>query len=161
MEINLEPALRKWAEQTLENIGIYEGKVSNYKELRQKAIEHLRATYSTEVLASYFDPKNMKSLPNPDGFARVTGPCGDTMEIYLKVEDGRIIEATFQTDGCLPSIASGNMTAELVKGRSLNEARKISQKTVLKALKGLPESNAHCALLSANTLKQAIENISL
>lgn len=159
MESNLEPALKHWAEQALEGIGVYKDRVSNFEELQRTAIERLRATYSAEVLACYFEPKNMRTLPHPDGFARVTGPCGDTMQFYLKVEGDKIVEASFQTDGCLPSIASGGMTAELARGRSLSEAHKINQKTVLKALGGLPESSTHCALLAANTLKQAVESI--
>ena len=160
MGLELEHSLRRWAEQALEGMGIDKNKIPNFEELQNKAMDGLRATYSEEVLAFSLEPKNLRSIPNPDGFARVTGSCGDTMEMYLKVEDGRILEASFQTDGCLPSIASGSMTTELAKGKSLNEASQISQETILNALGGLPEDSAHCALLAADTLKQAIEDFS-
>ena len=97
-------------------------------------------------------------MQHADGFARVTGPCGDTMEIWLKVMDGIIIQATFYTDGCGTSIASGSMVTEMAKGTSIIEAQKISQQNVLDVLGGLPDESEHCALLAANTLKAAIRD---
>ena len=80
------------------------------------------------------------------------------MEICLKVTDGRVMNDSFWTDGCGPSIASGSMVTELAKGKSVSEAQKITQQDVLDALGGLPEDNLHCALLAANTLKEAIKD---
>jgi len=160
MEAELERSLRRWAEQALESMGVDKNKVPNFDELRTKAIKGLRATYSAKVLAFSLEPRNLNSIPTPDGFARVTGSCGDTMEMYLKVEHERIVEASFQTDGCIPAIASGSMTTELAKGKRLSEASEISRETILNALGGLPEDSAHCALLAADTLKQAIKDFS-
>jgi len=80
------------------------------------------------------------------------------MEIYLKVRDGSVMNASFWTDGCGPSIASGSMVTEMAKRMKVSEALRISQHDVLAALGGLPEESEHCALLAANTLKEAIKD---
>lgn len=100
-------------------------------------------------------PRNIGPMENPDGHARITGPCGDTMEIWLKVKEGRIEKATFLTDGCGPSHACGSMATCLTKGKTVAESAAVSQADILEALKGLPEEVQHCALLAANTLKAA------
>ena len=104
------------------------------------------------------NPRNLGDIKNADGFARVTGPCGDTMEIWLKADDDTVKKATFITDGCGPSIASGSMVTEMARGKSIGEAYKIIKKDVLEAMGGLPEESEHCALLAANTLKAAIRD---
>lgn len=160
MGSDIEASLKKWAEQALEGIGIDKNRFHNFAELQRKAIKGLQATYSPVVIDFALEPRNMKILTDHDAYAKVTGSCRDTIEIYLKVKEGRIVDASFQTDGCLTSIASGGMATELAKGKSLSEAGKISQETILKALGGLPEASTHCALLASDTLKQAIENFS-
>jgi len=120
--------------------------------------EEMRKVYSETVIDYSMNPHNLGSLENADGFARITGPCGDTMEIWLAVRNGTVNNATFMTDGCGTSIASGGMVTEMVKGKSIGEARKISQQDVLNALGGLPEESEHCALLAANTLKATIRD---
>jgi nitrogen fixation NifU-like protein len=80
------------------------------------------------------------------------------MEIYLKVKDSKVANASFWTDGCGCSIASGSILTELAKGKRLSEAQKITQQDVLKALDELPEDDLHCALLAANTLQEAIKD---
>ena len=107
---------------------------------------------------SFLKPRNLGELPTPDGFATVTGPCGDTMEIYLRVRDNKIMNVSFRTDGCGPSIASGSMITEMVRQITIGEAQRIGQQDVLTALGGLPEESEHCALLAANTLKKAIKD---
>ncbi|MFP3975444.1 MAG: iron-sulfur cluster assembly scaffold protein [Dehalococcoidia bacterium] len=159
MSFDLERALQEWAEENLESIGVSRDKAPNFDELRQKVVNGLRQTYSNEALKIYFNrSENMRTLQNPDGFARVTGPCGDTMEVYLKLRDGNVAEASFQTDGCIPSMMAGGMATRLASGKSLEEARTIEQETVLEALGGLPEDHVHCALLASDTLKEAIKN---
>jgi len=130
----------------------------SFKELEQSVMEDMKRVYSEEMIDHFLNPRNLGEMPASDGFGRVTGPCGDTMEIYLKVRDGRVINASFWTDGCGPSIASGSMVTELTKGKSVLEAQKITQQDVLDALGGLPEDSLHCALLAANTLKEAIKD---
>lgn len=115
-------------------------------------------SYSETVVDYALNPRNVGPLQDPSGYARITGPCGDTMEIWLRVQAGRISQASFWTDGCGPTIACGGMVAELSKGKTPTEALAISQAVILEALGGLPEENAHCALLASNTLKAAVEN---
>jgi nitrogen fixation NifU-like protein len=103
-------------------------------------------------------PRNVGSIPNADGVATVTGPCGDSMEIWVRVIENVIKEATFWTDGCGTTIAAGSMVTELAKGKTIREAMTITQKDVLDALGGLPEESQHCALLAANSLKEAIKD---
>ena len=130
----------------------------SFRELEQSIMEDMRKLYSEKVIDYFLNPRNLGRIQAPDGFGRITGPCGDTMEIYLRVKNGRVANATFWTDGCGPSIASGSMVTELVKGRGVVEARKITQDDILNALGGLPEESLHCALLAANTLKEAIRD---
>jgi len=131
---------------------------NSFKKLEQSVMEDMRAVYSEKTIEHFLNPRNLGKIPAPDGFGRITGSCGDTMEIYLEVRDDRVINASFWTDGCGPSIASGSMVTELAKGKSVSEARKVTQQDVLDALGGLPEDSLHCALLAANTLKEAIRD---
>jgi ATP-binding protein involved in chromosome partitioning len=100
-------------------------------------------------------PRNLGRLPHWDGRARITGPCGDTMEFRVQVRNGRVYRCAFTTDGCGPSLASGSMATTLAMGRAVEEASAIQQKDVLTALGGLPADSQHCALLAANTLQAA------
>lgn len=111
--------------------------------------------YSQTVIEHATRPRNVGMIPNADGFARITGPCGDTVEIWLRVRDSLIQQATFWTDGCGTTIAAGSMVTELVKEKKVEQALSITQQDILNALDGLPEESVHCALLAANTLKAA------
>ncbi len=103
-------------------------------------------------------PRNYGPLESFNGHARITGPCGDTMEFWLQVVDGRIDRIGFTTTGCGTSRAAGSMATELALGKSLAEAAKVEQADVLAALGGLPKESEHCGLLSSNTLKAAIRD---
>jgi nitrogen fixation NifU-like protein len=131
---------------------------SSWEEFERLIKQEMRKIYSEAAIEHGMNPRNLGDMDDADGFGRVTGPCGDTMEIWLKVRDGTITKATFLTDGCGTSIASGSMVTELAKGKSIAKAHKISQDDVLDALGGLPEESQHCALLAANTLKAAIKD---
>lgn len=109
-----------------------------------------------DVLGSPQTPRNYGPLERWDGHARITGPCGDTMEYWLQIAAGRILQAHFTTTGCGSSRAAGSMTAELAVGKWLSDAARLEQRDVLQALGGLPKESEHCALLAANTLKAAI-----
>jgi len=98
--------------------------------------------YSRTVIDHAMNPRNVGNIEAADGYASVTGPCGDTMEIWLKVKDGTIVKATFITDGC----------------GTVSQALRTSQEDVLSALGGLPEESQHCALLAANTLQAAVRD---
>ena len=131
---------------------------SSWEEFEELIKQEMRKNYSEAAIEHGMNPKNLGELEDADGFARVTGLCGDTMDIWLKVKDDTISDVGFMTDGCGTSIASGSMVTELAKGKSIVEARKIAQRNVLDALGGLPEESEHCALLAANTLKEAIRD---
>ena len=126
--------------------------------LQALVIEDARKIYSEAVIDHAMNPRNLGTMQDADGFARVTGPCNDTMEVWLKVNNNTIIDISFMTDGCGTSIASGSMATLLAKRKSIREVTKISQQDILKALGGLPEESQHCALLAANTLKEAIRD---
>ena len=131
---------------------------SSWEKFEELIKTEMRKIYSEAVVEHSMNPRNVGHLENADGFARVTGPCGDIMSIWLKVNGDTIINASFMTDGCGTTIASGSMVTEMAKGKSVGEAQKISQQDVLDALGGLPDESEHCALLAANTLKAAIRD---
>jgi len=131
---------------------------SSWEQFEEFIREEMRKIYFEITIDHAMNPRNVGNLMDADGFAKVTGTCGDTMEIWLRVNNGTIAEATFMIDGCGTSIASGSMVTEMAKEKSIIEARKISQQDVLNALGGLPEESQHCALLAANTLTAAIRD---
>lgn len=131
---------------------------SDFEDIEQQVMAEMRRMYSEKVIDHAMNPRNVGSMPDAEGFAAVTGPCGDTMEIWLEVKDGRISNATFWTDGCGTTIAAGSMVTELARGQSIAEAQRISQKDILDALGGLPDESLHCALLASNTLREAIRD---
>ncbi len=114
--------------------------------------------YSAVAVDHAQNPRNVGALDSCTGHARITGPCGDTMEFWLQVHAGRVQRVSFLTDGCGSSLACGSMTTELATGKAFDEACGIEQKDVLDALGGFPEETQHCALLAANTLRAACED---
>lgn len=131
---------------------------SSWEQFEELIKAEMRKVYSEAVIDHSMNPRNLGDMEDADGFAKVTGSCGDTMELWLKVKNGTVADASFMTDGCGTSIASGSMVTEMAKGKSISELRKISQQDVLSALGGLPDESEHCALLAANTLKEAIRD---
>ena len=115
-----------------------------------------RALYSEKVIEEYHNPKNLGRMAEPDAVGIVHGWCGDTMEIHLRVNDGRIAEATFTTDGCGPTVASGSKITTMIRGMSPDQAMELTRDDLLTALGGLPEGTVHCAELAVNTLREAI-----
>ena len=118
----------------------------------------MRQVYSGEVVDHTLHPRNLGDMKDADAFGKITGPCGDTMEIWLKVSGGVVIAASFVTDGCAAAISTGSMVTELIKGKTIGEVFRVSQQDILGALGGLPEDNQHCALLAADTLKKAAKD---
>jgi len=119
--------------------------------------------YSKKVLEHVKKPRNIGEIKNPDGMATVGNPvCGDVMRLFLKVEkkDGQeyIKNVKFQTLGCGAAIATSSMITTLVKGKTLEEAEKISNQAVAEALGGLPPVKMHCSVLAAEALQKAIAN---
>ena len=115
--------------------------------------------YSEKIMEHFKNPRNVGEIENPDGVGHVGNPvCGDIMELYIKVKDGIIVDAKFRTFGCGAAIATSSMVTEMVKGKNIEEALKISNKAVAEALDGLPPVKMHCSVLAEEALKSAIEN---
>jgi nitrogen fixation NifU-like protein len=127
-------------------------------DLQQEIDAQERALYSAKVIAEARYPKNVGRMPQADVRGLVHGWCGDTMEIYLRLEEERIVEASFMTDGCGPTLACGSMLTSLVPGKSLEEASTIIPEDLITALDGLPAESQHCAELAVRTLQNAILN---
>ena len=118
----------------------------------------MKKVYTETVIDHAMNPRNAGGIAHADGFGRTTGPCGDTMEIWLRINSGSIVDAAFSTDGCSTTVACGSMATETIKGKDIAQALAINQNDILKALGGLPEDNRHCALLAANTVKAAVQD---
>ena len=117
------------------------------------------SVYSKKVMDHFRNPRNVGEIENPDGVGRVGNPvCGDVMELYIKVEDGKIVDAKFKTFGCGAAIATSSMVTEMVKGKTIEEALKITNKAVAEALGGLPPIKMHCSVLAEEALKSAIDD---
>ncbi|MFH1655152.1 MAG: Fe-S cluster assembly scaffold protein NifU [Candidatus Omnitrophota bacterium] len=116
--------------------------------------------YSDQVMDHFTHPRNVGEIENPDGVGTVGNPvCGDVMKLFIKIKDGRIIEdAKFKTFGCCAAIATSSMITELVKGKTIDEALKISNKVVADTLGGLPPIKLHCSVLAEQALKSAIDD---
>ena len=115
--------------------------------------------YREKVMAHFKNPRNVGEMENPDGVGHVGNPaCGDIMELYLKINDSTITDAKFKTFGCGAAIATSSMVTEMVKGKSIDEALKISNKAVAEALDGLPAIKMHCSVLAEEALKSAIDD---
>jgi nitrogen fixation NifU-like protein len=127
------------------------------EELQQEIIEREKALYSDVVRREASAPKNMGKMDDADLHGVVHGWCGDTMEIYLRVDrDSTIAEATFTTDGCGATLACGSMLTQMVTGMELRKAEWVLPEDLVKALGGLPEENLHCADLAVSTLQNAL-----
>lgn len=115
--------------------------------------------YSKKVLEHFQNPHNQGKIENPDGVGEMGNPvCGDVMRVYIKVKDSRIEEIKFETLGCGAAIATSSMVTDLAKGKTLEEAEKISREDVAKELDGLPPTKMHCSNLAADALRKAIED---
>ena len=126
------------------------------EEMWRELIEQERAIYSAKVIEHAHNPRNLGRINRPDAYKALCGPCGDTMEIHLRLDGERIKEVSFLTDGCVPSVACGSVLTTLAQGISLDEASLIEPEDLLAALDGLSEQSAHCAELAVNTLRGAI-----
>ena len=131
---------------------------SSWEKFEEFIKDEMKKVYSETVVEHSMNPRNVGDIEDASGFAKVIGPCGDTMEIWLKVNNDAISDASFMTDGCGTTIASGSMVTEMAKGRTVSHAQKISQQDILNALGELPEESQHCALLAANTLKEVVKD---
>lgn len=136
-----------------EEESLFEGVV---EEIRKKITQQEEALFSKKTLEEYREPKNVGRMDEPDAFAAVKGSCGDTMELYLRIEDDRARRIVFMTDGCGATIACGSKLTKMVEGRTLAEIGRIEEEDLIRALGGLPEENLHCAELTIKTLRKAL-----
>ncbi len=125
-------------------------------ELQKQVVRDARSYFSDKVVEEAYHPKNMGLMMEPDGWGSAVGLCGDTMEIYLRLNGRRIVKAAFITDGCGPTVACGSKLTQMAEGLSLEEAGAITPEDLIAALDGLPEEHRHCAELAVNTLREAI-----
>lgn len=122
-------------------------------------MERSNVIYSEKVMEHFRNPRNVGEIADADGIGDVGSPvCGDIMRLYIKVEDNVIVDAKFKTYGCGAAVASSSMLTEMLKGKTINEALKISNEAVVDALDGLPPVKMHCSVLAEQALKSAIED---
>lgn len=131
------------------------------KEMIDLLMEKITGGFSEKVVDYGNNPRNYGSVDKPDGYAKITGPCGDTMEMYLKVVSDKIVDITYTTDGCITSHAAGSAATVMAKGKPVRACISINQSSILEHLDGLPEDSQHCALLAANTFHKALRDYAI
>jgi nitrogen fixation NifU-like protein len=115
--------------------------------------------YSEKVMEHFLHPRNVGEIPDANGIGNVGNPiCGDVMRMYIKVENDIIVDAKFKTFGCGAAISTSSMVTEMVKGKTIEEALKISNKAVAEALGGLPPIKMHCSVLAEEALRSALKD---
>src|SRR4030043_1165852 len=120
--------------------------------------ENTATEYSEKVLDRCFNPRNWGMIENPQGFGKGSRICGDGLEITLRIVNDKILDAKFFTEGCGAMLAAGSMVSELVIGKTILEAFKITPEVINEALDGLPKESEHCADTAAEALKEALLN---
>jgi len=131
---------------------------NEFHDLEASAMADAREVFSETAIDHAMNPRNVGSMADADARGSFTGPCGDTVQIWLKVEEGEITRATFWTYGCGPAIACGSMVTELAQGKMVEKAVEVSAEEVSNGLGGLPGSHLHCAVLAATALREAAVN---
>ena len=119
----------------------------------------MASMYSAKVMEHFANPHNVGEIPDANGVGEVGNPkCGDIMRVHLKIENNVIVDVKFLTFGCGAAIATSSMATEMIKGKTLKEALKLTNKAVADALDGLPEVKMHCSLLAEEAVKAAIDD---
>lgn len=114
--------------------------------------------YSDKVMEHFTNPRNMGEISDANAIADVGNPaCGDMMRLYLKIEDGKIVDAKFKTFGCGAAIASSSMLTEMIKGMTIEQAMKVTNQSVVDALDGLPAVKKHCSVMAEEALVNALK----
>ena len=115
--------------------------------------------YSEKVMDHFTNPRNVGEIEDADGIGEVgNAKCGDIMKMFLKIDNGVITDIKFKTFGCGAAVATSSMATEMIKGRKLEDALKLTNKAVVEALDGLPDSKLHCSVLAEQALKAAISD---
>lgn len=115
--------------------------------------------YSEKVMDHFSNPRNMGELPDANGIGEVgNAKCGDIMRMYVKIEDGIVKDVRFKTFGCGAAVATSSMATELVKGKTVEQALKLTNRAVMEALDGLPPVKIHCSVLAEEAIKAAVSD---
>ena len=115
--------------------------------------------YNKKVIKEFQHPSNMGMIKNADGHGMVGNPtCGDVMEVFLKVKNGKVVDVKAKTFGCVAAIATTSIMTKLVKGKTIEEAEKITKDDIVKSLGDLPPLKYHCSILGIDALRKAIED---
>ncbi|MDG6225528.1 MAG: iron-sulfur cluster assembly scaffold protein [Candidatus Thermoplasmatota archaeon] len=112
--------------------------------------------YSDKVLEEYHSPYGMETLFDPDGHAVVEGVCGDTIEMFLRLDEEKLLHMSYRTDGCIATVACCSMLSKIILGRAPKEAESIREEDLVEALGGLPSDHLHCATLAVDTFFKAL-----
>ncbi|MFC2160087.1 iron-sulfur cluster assembly scaffold protein [Acidobacteriota bacterium] len=130
---------------------------SNPNALKENVLEKLKKHYSKTVVEHCLKPRNFRKLSSPDGYSKHTGSDGDIVEIFVQLDNKRVTDCTFSTDGCAATIACGSIATDLMKGKLYSEAlNAVSPNKIIAALGGLPDGNIHCAHKISQALKLAM-----
>lgn len=128
-------------------------------EIQETIDREERTLYSDTVRNEAGNPHGMRRMEDFDGKAVYTGPCGDTMEIFLRIRNSTILESSFLTDGCGPTVAAGSMLMKMIEGMKISDALQMTDDDLVKALDGLPQEHLHCATLAITALYKAIDDL--
>ena len=129
----------------------------NLDEIAKRLQDAIFEGYSPRLKEELFNAENIGAIENPDARARITGVCGDTIEMSARIQDGKIRNLEFVTDGCGFTVACANYVARTAKGKSVEEALRIEPDDIDRYFEGLPEENKHCAKLAVMTLRALLE----
>jgi len=127
-------------------------------DLQEQIFDEALKAYGEKGFERWRNPRFNGKMKNHDAHAKVTGTCGDTMEIFLKFENNRVKNVSYFTDGCASSSICGSFAAELSIGKNPDKLSEITGETVIKTIGGLPKEERHCAFLAAETLQEALSN---
>lgn len=128
-----------------------------FDDIEGMIVAEARKQYSEKVIDHFMNPRNLEVFEDADCQTVMSGMCGDTIAIFLKIDDDRITRAAFATDGCGPTIACGSALTTMVTGLSVKDAYQITSEALIAYLDGLPLENTHCADLAVNTLRGALD----
>jgi nitrogen fixation NifU-like protein len=117
-----------------------------------------KSGYSDEAIQYYIERPHMGNIPNADQVSEMTGTCGDTMGIYLKVDDGKIVDAKYEVMGCAGAISAAMAVVDLIKGKNIKKAKKLVDGDVFRMLKEIPVKKHHCIQLAVKTLHKGLDD---
>ena len=128
------------------------------EKLQEQIFNETKEAFGETGFQRWRNPLYRGALQKPDAHARITGKCGDTMEIFLKIKNDCVIEASYMTDGCGASTVCGSFAAEIAHGKTPDKLIDITGETILKKIGRFPKENEHCAFLAAETIQEALKN---